>query len=517
MKRIAILLLAAGMLLGATSGAGAIDFKMGGEWLMGFSVGEANLVNKQRTDRDIKSRHANADDMFSAAQRLRLKLEAIASESLSGTVYFEIGTTTWGRDESGGALGADRTNTIKLKNAYLDWAVPSTDLKFRMGLQGITLPNKAGGSAVFDTDVAGIVASYRFNDNVGLTALWMRPFNDNYSDRTYTDWNDRANRVNYLDNMDLFALMLPVTLDGFEITPWAMYGLRGKNSGNFDAYQAGELGDGLPRYTFSPNPHLNARDNFGSTSKAYGSMFWAGLPFAVTAWDPLNIEVDLNYGHVEGMGRFNAFKRRFTSEEVVRRSSSQRQGWAAKALIEYKTDWGTPGIFGWYASGDDGNPKNGSERMPSIAAYGNFTSFLGDGNLAWTPNGSMLDYNSSFGGTWGIGARVKDVSFVDDLKHTLTVAWWGGTNSPAMVKYMHHAYDWNNGFQENYLTTRDGLLEVNLVNSWQIYENLAMNLELGYVANFIDNSTWRKTNGDRATSFQKQDMWKAQAIFAYSF
>lgn len=44
-------------------------------------------------------------------------------------------------------------------------------------------------------------------------------------------------------------------------------------------------------------------------------------------------------------------------------------------------DWGTPGIFGWYASGDDGNVKNGSERMPSIAGAGNFTSFIGDGNL----------------------------------------------------------------------------------------------------------------------------------------
>ena len=66
-----------------------------------------------------------------------------------------------------------------------------------------------------------------------------------------------------------------------------------------------------------------------------------------------------------------------------------------------------------------------------------------------------------------------------------------------------------------YLTTNDGLVEFNLVNSYKIYENLEMNLELDYVANFMDNSTWKKANG--GGSFDKQDMWKAQVVFAYSF
>ena len=49
-----------------------------------------------------------------------------------------------------------------------------------------------------------------------------------------------------------------------------------------------------------------------------------------------------------------------------------------------------------------------------------------------------------------------------------------------------------------------------------MYENLKINLELGYVANFMDNGTWSKS-GIRDSSFQKQDAWKAQLIFAYSF
>ncbi len=34
-------------------------------------------------------------------------------------------------------------------------------------------------------------------------------------------------------------------------------------------------------------------------------MFWAGLPVAITAFDPLNIEFDINYGYVEAMGRYD--------------------------------------------------------------------------------------------------------------------------------------------------------------------------------------------------------------------
>ena len=112
------------------------------------------------------------------------------------------------------------------------------------------------------------------------------------------------------------------------------------------------------------------------------------------------------------------------------------------------------------------------------------------------------------------------MSFVEDLKHTFRVAYWGGTNSPSMVKYMENSYSWADGYDIDvngpYLTTEDGLLEFNLVNSYKMYENFDVNLELGYIANFMDNDTWKKA-GSRNSSFQKQDMWKAQLIFAYSF
>ena len=516
MKRIITLMLAAGLVLGGAMSAAAIDFNAKGQWIMGFGGVDSTFVTKK------DGKRTNGDDKFAAMQRLRLQMDAVASESLSGTVYFEIGDTTWGNGNSGGALGADG-KIIELKRAYIDWVVPDTALSVRMGIQGVTLPNVAGGSSILDDDVAGITVSYKFNDNVSLTALWARPYNDNYAGTAHneagTAWH-KYGAANFLDNVDLFSLMLPVQMDGWKITPWAMLGFGGKNYYK-GGKNGGNLYDGtMPTfYTTNSDSKYTQYPNLGSN--AYGTMVFAGLPFAITMFDPFNIEVDLNYGYSEGFGRYDILNRQnayWWGDKAWRRGDTKREGWLAKALVEYKMDWGTPGIFGWYASGDDGNVKNGSERMPSIEPMGNFTSFMGDGNLGWI----LCDYNTSYAGTWGLGLQIRDVSFLEDLKHTFRVAYWGGTNSPSMVKYMSSAYAWESGaggIDGPYLTTNDGLLEFNLVNTYQIYENLQLNLELGYVVNMIDRDTWRHTGytAPYTNQYSKQDMWKAQLVFAYSF
>ena len=505
MKRILTLMLAAAMTLGATSGAQAIDFKASGEWLMGLAAGDASLVQKdggKRTD---------TNDVFGAGQRVRLQLDAVASEALSGTVFFEIGDQLWGNGESGAAMGADG-QVVKVKNAYLDWIVPNTDLQIRMGIQAIAMPDAAGGSAVMDGDVAGIVASYKFNDNVALTATWMRPFNDNYA----ADENDPKRRVNFLDNIDLFALSLPLSFDGVEVTPWVMYGIQGRNA-RYNLHGWEQADGDFAQTLGNTYAGFNWDGRFGSTSKGYGSMFWAGLPIKVTALDPWNIEFDVNYGYVEKMGRINVLNGE-TGRTV--RASTGREGWAVKALVEYKMDWGTPGIFGWYASGDDGNIKNGSERLPSLNGNAGFTSFMGTADADWSGRGNLYEKTLTIDGTWGIGVQVADMSFVENLNHTFRVAYWGGTNSPSMVKYMNSAtaFDMDGdacSTEGPYLTTNDGLLEFNLTNVWQVYENLTASLELGYIVNMIDKNTWDRSFFD--SSFSRQDAWKASLVLAYTF
>lgn len=521
MRRLCFLLLAA-LAIAIASEANAIDFKIKGRWNFGFGVADAFFTKSYR-DQMGRSHKKSTEDNFAARQRLFLQMDAAASENLSGTVMLFIGPQKWGFAPQGGALGADGTNSIKVRQAYIDWKLPSTDISTRMGIQNFAMPYAAGGSAVFDLRGASIATNIPFNENVGLTVTWFRPFNDNYNPADGEEYRDGSDPAGYLDNMDLFSLALPMEFNQLSITPWIMYGMQGRNAGRFPIYRNNDLADGAPAITLTP--YLNAQSlggglnvtRYGTTAKTYGGMFWAGLPIKLTMLEPWNIEFDINYGYLEEMGKFDVMVRNNPND--IRTGSTQRQGWVAKALVEYKMDWGVPGLFGWYGSGDDGNVKNGSERMPSLCPYVYLTSFMGDGNMAWGPANNYLDENVSLAGTWGIGLQIRDISFIEKLTHTFRAAWWGGTNSPAMVKYMDSAYAWDstsNHFEGPYMTVNDKLLELNLVNIYQMYENFSINVEFGYIANFMDNDTWKKDYpgwGD----YSKQDAWKIQAILAYEF
>lgn len=202
----------------------AVEFKAKGVWINMLEYGDGgSFVRKDRHGNSVTGWGRWGEDDFEAKTRVRLQLDAVASEALSGSIYFEIGAATWGRAGKGGALGTDGSNITKVKHAYLDWLIPGTDIRTRMGLQRIFLPDYASeASQVFDADVAGISVSVPFNETVGLTAFWARPFNDNWTD----DGTGYA-PDNYLDNVDIFGLVLPLTFDGLRLTPgpcWVWWG-----------------------------------------------------------------------------------------------------------------------------------------------------------------------------------------------------------------------------------------------------------------------------------------------------
>ena len=485
----------------------AVEFKAKGLWQFSFSAGEKNLVEK------LGAHHVNANDTFDARQRIRLQLDAVASEALSGTVYFEIGNQLWGRASQGAAMGADGA-IIKVRQAYLDWMLPQTDFRIRMGIQNINLPrrpNLLGGMVMENLDVAGITASQQLNEELALTAFWLRPFNDNYGGAT------DGRGIGYLDNLDLFGLTLPMRFSGVELTPWIMYGMRGRNV--LPGAEPQKIwNDGWPTSTLGSNPF--GYQIVGDTSKAYGSMFWAGLPVGITAFAPWNFEFDINYGYVEKMGRYDVNAYGVSRE----RASTRREGWIVSGLAEYKADWGIPGVFFWYASGDDGNLKNGSERMPSMMPWSKFSSTLG-GNTPF-PTG-YVDWGCNLVGTWGVALRLRDMSFIENLKHTFRAIYIGGTNSPNMVKYAGKRNDFEAQFIDNsaprgyngyYLTKNDALIEFNFDSFFKVYENLTVGLQLGYVVNLMDHETWQSSDktwlGDSAAM---QDVWKATLYVGYTF
>ena len=515
MKKLMTLALAAAMMLGAATGANAIDFKAKGQWIMSFDYGMHGNFGESKAKNNSGFKN---EDEFEARQRVRLQLDAVASEALSGTVFFEIGDQVWGDNDNGGALGADG-KVVELKRAYIDWMVPQTDLKVRMGIQGIALPSfTTNASQIMDDDVAAISLNYQFNENVGLTAFWARPYNDNAGYYKNSDFGGTQYK-NYMDNMDMFAVLLPLTFDGVKVTPWVMYAAMGP--GMFDGKE-----NDKGQWVMSSFGNAWSRAASGMTSgffgtdpvTSYGNAFWAGVTGEVTLWDPFRIAWDVNYGSAS-----------YDNEKM------NREGWLASLLLEYKLDWGTPGLYGWYGSGDDSNPKNGSERMPVVSANGNndFSNFAFNGNPYIAREGVL---GTNMTGTWGIGARLKDVSFLEDLKHTLRVNFMGGTNAPKMAKYMRYSdRAWKDGavvtpmgagaigspyYDPMYLTTEDYALEVGLTNTYKMYDNFTVMLDAAYIALWMDDSrsTWGKNpmksyNGGDGV----YDAWNVNLSFVYSF
>ena len=126
-----VLLLAAGLLFAQAQDVRAVDFKVAGEWVVNFDYGQ----NGNFTGGNGQTGYNGSQDEFDAKQRLRIQVDAVVSEYLSGTVFFEIGETTWGDAPTGGALGTDQP-IIEVRRAYIDWTIPDTNFKVRMGLQG---------------------------------------------------------------------------------------------------------------------------------------------------------------------------------------------------------------------------------------------------------------------------------------------------------------------------------------------------------------------------------------------
>ena len=523
MKKLATLLIAAGLVFGATApAANAIDFKAKGEWVMSFDYGQ----NGGFTGGHGRTGYNGSEDEFEAKQRLRLQLDAVASENLSGTVFFEIGNTTWGKaGKSGGALGADQT-IVEVRRAYIDWMVPNTELKVRMGLQGMELPSfTMKKSQVFADDVAGITLSYQFTDNVAATAFWARPYNDNFGG--WTDNNGDKYGNSFMDNVDAFGLTIPLTFDGIKVTPWGMIAAIGPNAfraedakyGRYENSFANWDGESVNQMRFGLLPAWGlagsgAQSANGLDLKQYATAWWAGITADITYFDPFRIAFDFMGGGVQWDN-----------------SRLNRAGWMATLLVEYKLDWGIPGIIGWYASGDNSNLGDGSERMPYLSLNNGdnqFSNFAFDGHPYIAREGALAQ---SMTGTWGVGLRLKDVSFIEDLKHTLRVNLIGGTNDHGIFKEIAKRADFTSmgdyplfssknqtGFNGLYMTDQDTALEVSLHNEYKMYENFTIMLDASYMALWLADTKYdgvrRSLDGSRT---EQRDNWNVNVSFVYSF
>ena len=479
MKRLVALAITAALVFSSLGSAQAIEVKASMVWELGFGWEDNTIFTDAKQGAHV--------DAFRAAQRISPQFNFIASDTLQAVLGFEIGTMYFGNnneDQSGGGLDAD-VATATITAAFLEWS-PMDKLQLRMGIQPIALPSATFGNPVLDTDVAAVVANYAFTDAFGVTVFWARPF-----DREYAG-DAQANGKNSLDEMDVFGLTLPITMDAFTLTPWAMYARTGNDSDYWNYRYGGEYGD---------------PDGNDFRYKGASNMWWVGAAFELSAFDPFSIKLDAMYG-----------------KSSSSRSAPEYAGWLVAGLFELKTEsaFGTPGLLGWYASGDDRNDTSKNQgngdfgRMPIISGEG-----AGFAPLAFGYAGSagcMGDslISSSGVGSWGLGVQLDGMSFVDKLSHTLRLAYIQGTNNKRSVDSTGFASPLDRlGYKATmgesvYLTEKDHAIEFDFLTEYKVHENLTIFLEANYIYLDLDKKVW----GD---AHKSTDAWKAQVLFEYSF
>lgn len=497
-KKAAPLLLAVLLFCLQAGAAGAVEFRASGVWQILFE------------DSNVLPRGVKNADAFGALQRFRTQLDAVADENLSGSVQFELGRTEWGQARTGGALGADAADVVELRFAYLDWLFPSTRLKIRMGIQPLVLPGVlAGTSAVFAQDMAGVSLNaplWETDDAEGsLSAFWARPYNDNSINAFHN-----ADTL-HLDNLDVFALSLPMRWEGVSLNPWAMYALIGKYSLS-GLHVTNEPAIVAPRGGLTPvfgggSTYVGFQDSrLGSLDRPWGDGLWFGLNVQAMLTDNFQLSLEGTWGHVDmgSVGNYQGFGGEGRTFHL------RREGWFAGAKLEYLGSWGIPGLLAWYGSGDDDNPWNGSERLPQFNSPWMVTS-LGFGaspvdEAAWKVLGSNP------GGMMAAIAQVRNISFVDRLSHKIALAGYVGTNSPKMPRRAHMRWPTRADGPMAYLTTMDTAWEANFRTEYKLYENLTVNLDAAYVRLDLDDDVWR--GGQDA---QKKDNYRVSLLFTYAF
>lgn len=421
------------------------------------------------------------EDRTTIWQRLRLRTDFVANENLKFRFGMRIDDETWG---SGYLTAANPQVAIEPYLAYLQFKWPGTDIEVTAGYQPFSVPHTGVfyDSIVLAADDGDQSSAALFvklpiiEDTLAIEAAYGRLLDAN---RTYQPTTTQVG-----DTFDVYRLALPITVEGFDIAPWALVGVYGK-----DADPEGYFATGL-RAAGSYLDPTGYKDN-------QNPMWWTGLALSVTTLDPVNLYFDGIYGNAAGSDR----------------SRNRREGYFFDASLTYTgLDWATPGLFGWVASGEDASLSNGSERLPVITPkWGPGTSFLLDCDQEFGNNSIGIDPT----GTWGAAVAIRDISFFEALKSRLTLAAIAGRNSPAGLRKAVAATGGPGEYVTMGRTLAQGewVLGVNFDHSYAITEALSLTLQTGFASpQGLKTSIW----GHRMTN-QANNAWMTSLGFLYTF
>ncbi len=418
---------------------------------------------------------------FTAAQRLRPYFDFVANENLKATLGLEF-DTTWGKKkvtthykDAAGAAGMDVAGVTELKRACLTFKWPNTNMVFKIGAQGLDLPSTFGASPILNGDITGAIMSTPVNDMVSVTLGWARPWLN-------IDGNAAIGSGSG-DAVDAFFLAVPVKLDGVNINPYFVYAFLGKNivpdDGNMAEVYA--LSGGL-------NAAIHDKLNGDEFKLDKSTLWYAGMAYTISMFEPITVKGNIVYGSLDSDIKYMG------NDDI-----GDRSGWYVDLAIDYKMDMMTPSIYGYYFSGDDDNPYDGSETIPVLAndGWGTPAGFT-VGTISSFSFNDNIDalYQDTPAGVWLIGFALKDISLIDNLTSTFAIEYAKGTIDSKLVK--NYGPDFVAQMDGSPLTDEDSAIQVMLRSKYKIYENLAAVLELGYASLDMDENTWGKDYMDDA-------------------
>ncbi|MBA4356164.1 MAG: hypothetical protein C0405_00385 [Desulfovibrio sp.] len=448
---------------------------------------------------------------------MRTAFTFIANENLKAVLDTQIGSANWGNGLY--AIGAGRSTTsattlgtsggagnggagnIMLRKGYIDFKWPGTKVNFLVGFQTVALPAAfGGGSAIIDDQMAAAVMVTPLTDNLKLLAGYARPFDSNSSYSTTAGSLSGSGT-----STDVVFAALPIDFKGVNVTPFAAYANAGK-----DTALAGTGASALAGF-YGPN----ASGNEGVRA------YWGGAAATITAFDGFKIMADFNYG-----------KATYNNQSGSNRADGGRSGWLADIAVDYTgLKMMTPSAFFVYSSGEKGNSTDGgsggSGRMPLVAnpqnwAVGSF--FFGDRDFV---NGfpTNAGYVRNTLGFWAAGVSLKDITFIDKLKHTAHLMYVKGTNDKRFITENGTTASGginalNRAYYGAFLTEKDSLWEVDFNTKYQIYDELSMYLNLGYINANFDKDVWGASSAANAgdiSAYGNKDAYRVGLGMAYSF
>ena len=445
MKKLTTLLLAAGLVVSSFAGAQAGEFKPNLQFAEEFTYGDAGT---------------DSPENFNAATRIRFGFDYVASEDLSATILFQYRKGSWGHNGNNFTADPEAPADLKygdqfrMRLAYIDWTIPGTDIKARMGRHAVVAPSYAFGSAILNGRGDGITLASAINDNINVGFTWVRLDSKTNADK------DKA--AEFDDDADAVMLNAEFAYDGFKVAPWVMYAHADKNAMN----------DMTPTGSILSQKGTHDADAFVIGASAELNMF-----------DPFVFALDALYSNAKLHNMDPAAEDSF-------------DGFYVAAKASYKFDNGTASFGGWYSTGNDEDAKNDNGFVMLDPGFAASTILFGDNIIGCDGYNTLFNNDSPFG-TWGLIAEYAGFSFLENLSHTARVVYVQGTNDKDAERDLFMTP-----------TEDDSFVEVDFNSTYQIYKNFSATLELGYV--FIDQS-----NLDGAD--EQDDIFRSALTFVYKF